>query len=399
MRITFCICCFCILFFSKAISQNSDFKEGYIISNTNDTIWGYIDFKMDKVNFEKCFFKETQDGNIQTLYPEDIKAYRFTAENKYYVSYRIKLKNIEHHVFLEFLLSGIYNLYYYVNPVTLLDYYFFEDQNGKITSISKRRDMRLNEEVFEDYIYRDILYNLFQEEELKRQIEKLSFTKYGMINLTKEYHDLVCTTDEECIVFENDYKKDRAKFDFSIYGGLNYINLDYKASTPEVPMESFCPMIGGNIKFSYPRWNKSLNLNLDLSLSGISYDSGYQYRTLYYYRCDIKSLIMKEKINIEYVYPKKSIIKPILNVGVGFNHFLNKKSSYDSFHRTTNELLKHRDDFFQTEVVYSCINLGAGLGYSLKNEGMLFLKFSYEQNFSKRTMFFRTTQLYIGYEF
>ncbi len=46
-----------------------------------------------------------------------------------------------------------------------------------------------------------------------------------MIEFTTQYHNMTCTTGEECIIFTNDYKNKFLNFDFEVYSGLN---IDYR---------------------------------------------------------------------------------------------------------------------------------------------------------------------------
>ena len=76
-----------ILVFLSIIRLNaqSDFRNGYIIDNNNDTIHGLIDYKGNHANAKKCIFKKDNNSQNQIFTPEEIKGYRFT-DSKYYVS-------------------------------------------------------------------------------------------------------------------------------------------------------------------------------------------------------------------------------------------------------------------------------------------------------------------------
>jgi len=62
-----------------SISQviSSQFKEGYIINNDNDTIRGYINWQGSIINSNRCEFKLTPEGESRRFKPGDISAFRF----------------------------------------------------------------------------------------------------------------------------------------------------------------------------------------------------------------------------------------------------------------------------------------------------------------------------------
>jgi hypothetical protein len=66
--------------------------------------------------------------------PGDIYAYRFSNGGKYYVSMDLEIDQEERRVFLEFLVNGISNLYYYRGEAT--NKYFLESAEGQFTELS-----------------------------------------------------------------------------------------------------------------------------------------------------------------------------------------------------------------------------------------------------------------------
>lgn len=77
-----------------------------------------------------------------------------------------------------------------------------------------------------------------------------------MINLTKKYHQQMCTTGEKCIVYEEKPDKSYTKFKYSVYGGVQWQKLDIKKDLSFIA----CPIIGAEVDFSVPRWSKAISL-------------------------------------------------------------------------------------------------------------------------------------------
>ena len=94
---------FAFLFSISWLYAQPDYRPGYIIANSNDTLYGKIAYRGDMRMRKICKFKT--DGNEIVKYtPYDIVAYRF-EEGKYFVSREVSDKK----VFLEYLLKGQVN--------------------------------------------------------------------------------------------------------------------------------------------------------------------------------------------------------------------------------------------------------------------------------------------------
>jgi len=74
-------------------SQN-DWRQGYIIENSDDTIYGLIDYRSPKSNSQYCYFRESEQVETIKYSPKQIKGYRYVY-GKYYVSKSIKINEIE----------------------------------------------------------------------------------------------------------------------------------------------------------------------------------------------------------------------------------------------------------------------------------------------------------------
>jgi hypothetical protein len=100
------------LFMCNYVNAQNDYRSGYIITLMNDTIYGIINLKSNNQNSKSCEFKNSPEANVRLFSPDDILAYRI-EESKYYVSKNIQTDSILKKVFLEFLIDGIVDLYYY----------------------------------------------------------------------------------------------------------------------------------------------------------------------------------------------------------------------------------------------------------------------------------------------
>ena len=147
------------------------------------------------------------EKQYQTFSPADIIGYRLTDNGKYYVSRTIELNNKKEVYFLEYLIKGIISLYYLYNEET--SYFFFEneqgqmystcvtDDNGEIGGAGNWRQRRMQ-------IIRPI-FEAFQESpDTQRKLMESNLDKRNLSELTRGYHNRICTSAEECVKFEYD---------------------------------------------------------------------------------------------------------------------------------------------------------------------------------------------------
>ena len=193
-----------LLFFVSQVYGHSNFQRGFVITNEQDTLSGWIDFRSDALNMSVCNFKTEYGGEITTFLPGSIFGYRFYDIGRFYVSREIEIRGAPRTVFLEFVLQGMMNLFYYVDISSefgKVEFYFFEDENGRMVPITRRIDDEGNRfRAREDLRNRRVIEYLFDEQEtILQQAGNLRFNRRSMINIAREYHDLTCPIGEECV--------------------------------------------------------------------------------------------------------------------------------------------------------------------------------------------------------
>ena len=239
------MCCLCVY-------AQDNYKHAYYITNDRDTVHGLINFSSDYNNSIMCNFKkEISDTEIQTFTPEQIWGYRFENEDFFYIS--LETEGIKY--FLQYLVNGVMNLYYRTDKND--NHYFYFEENGKIVSITQKKD-----EVSADYIKKDLSYKknlapLFNAyPSIAKKINSNRFNQKTMIDIAQEYHNLTCDTGESCIVYVNQHP-DR-----------NYINGKFFISTfYSMHIMGNGPGIGLGWNFYYPRIPQNTSTVLEISYS------------------------------------------------------------------------------------------------------------------------------------
>lgn len=368
-----------VLLIQTIVYAQSNYKPGIIITNQNETVRGLIDYRTDDMNARQCRFKNDENSQEKIYHPGDISTYKFD-DGKYYVSRNVETDSIQTEVFLEFLVEGIINLYY-----CKLDgqaYYFFEDEKGKIVSYTQRPE-RLNDKGYysQDNRYRGLIRYYFQgNQSIAKQADKMDFNQKSFINIAKKYHDDVCTTGEECIVYVNKKPDEAAvKFTFSAYAGIQqstYIfDINDKSSHSS---KNISPVIGLQANMMNPRWSKSFAVHLEVAFSQFKNKSDRIPESAntpgYYYVFDYKALNISPKMGIKYIYPKYKL-RPTIGAGIIYTMLLSPSckrytvyKSGNSTNPTNYKLRKNHPGYY--------INIGAE--YGLKNNSAVFMRVAME---------------------
>lgn len=376
-KIVLMISCWIITLLSCIpVCAQHNYRSGYIITLEQDTLHGEIDFRTDKMNAQRCVFKSGDNANPVTYLPFEIAGYRFTDDGKFYVSRMIKLdgSEVEIPVFLEYLLQGIKSLYYYESENHTL--YFIQESDRLVTLDAPELEKMKEEGLIVNgrtdryvpalqYVFRDC-------PELATKVKKTPFSHIGLIEITREYHNAVCKSNEECIEFENRTKgRKGVQILFTPYVGViqyHLLGIDYTLK-PEL-------RYGISVEFVNRRWHGALSGIVDLSLSRLvmtPYNEVYKY--------NFTSMAISLKIGARLTYPKGKV-RPFIEGGCE----LFKRLKEDSL-----------NDIFPGGY------LGAGLCFKLSNKERqsLVIRGQFEQvrGVQDKTGFFNAWSAVVGYTF
>lgn len=379
-----------IIFFTYTVALHSqtNFREGYIITLESDTLHGLIDFKSDYTNAELCRFMKNADSAVEIFNPGSIYGYRYVAEGKFYVSKTVEIDKVKKTFFLEYLLQGLKNLYYL--PFNA-GYFFFENPDGSLIGITKAPDKIIDQyKLKEDIRYKGVLSYVFRDcLPLSAETSKVSFDKASMIEITREYHERVCDTGEQCIIFEHDYKRSFLKVNYSFSGGFELFHLRLQDAGIQNAL-SLSPVIGAGVHISSPRVIKSLYLTLEGTLSAMSIAVDYLDVYQNYYKFGYKSLLTSLEAKVEYIYDKGRL-RPAIGAGLTNNYMLNPERTYQ----------KNNANFVTGPFIHkSLIGSAASIGfdYHLQKDQFIALRLLYAHH---RSVFIEsnTVQLKVGYKF
>jgi hypothetical protein len=193
---------FFVVFFVLAFDLSSQTLDvpGYIITLENDTIYGYFNNRSEAKNFKRCEFSTRLKGDPVVYEPGSIAGYRVN-ESKYYIS---KVLYDSDTLFVEYLVNGVTDLYYYKDFEG--PHYLVENEE-KVLELTNYGDVFYEKDGKEKRVSDDqrigmLNYYFSDCTQIQSEIETTNFSHKSLISLTKDYHRYTCKEGEECIVYE-----------------------------------------------------------------------------------------------------------------------------------------------------------------------------------------------------
>ncbi|PLX18759.1 MAG: hypothetical protein C0599_11755 [Salinivirgaceae bacterium] len=250
-----------LLIVNNTFSQN-DFRNGYIITNENDTIVGQIDYRSNLQNYKSCIFK-VEEKKIK-YNPGDIFGYGYDND-KFFSS---QIVNGE---FVEVLVLGDLSLYkslnkYFLKKDTTI---FVLESFYETVMTNNRYAVRVNTEWYGiiSYLISDCFTNT------KNLIERISFNEKELANLVVKYNKCKGASFKE---FKS--KKQWVEYNYSATIGLvgSDIQISNSSSSFSYLFDksySVDPSVGVQFNILFPRIAEKISLQGEMSLMKSSYYS------------------------------------------------------------------------------------------------------------------------------
>lgn len=280
------------LLISNGILQaQTDFRPGYIVKTTGDTIFGQIDYRGDLLMSILCKFKDV-DNTIREYSPDDIVAFRF-LDSKYYVTREINNKKS----FIEYLIKGKINIYYMRDENG--DHYYLDKEDIQLTEIPYEEGIKYVDykRVFHASKKHIGLLNYFMQDapDLQSRIQSVKKPEHqNLIKLAEDYHNAVCEG-EKCIIYER--KQPLTKVNLEVVAGvINFENIEDLS-------DKFYFQSGIIAHFWLPRTNEK-----------IYFKTGFLYSQLM--QNGEKKSYIKVPTHIGYLAPDTYRIRPSVSIGL-----------------------------------------------------------------------------------
>lgn len=269
-----------------------DFRPGYIIKNSGDTIHGEIDYRGDLLMSKVCRFKNSQN-EIEKFTPYDIFAFRFT-NGKYYISKEVDTCRR----FLEYLIKGEVNIYYSRDEEG--NHYFLDKADKQLQEIPYDEGIKTinGEQVYYKSRRHQGLLNYYMQDAsgFESKIKSVSTPNHkSLIKLAEDYHNTVCEG-EKCIIYDKAVLKSKLFLEFSI---------GFSAYSEEVDLnEGKYAQYGVVGHIWLPSINEKLYFRTGVLFSTLELDD----ESVNYYKIPCQ---------LEYIY-NKGLIRPRIAYGLNF---------------------------------------------------------------------------------
>ena len=391
-------------------SQN-EWKPGYIIKNSGDTVFGLIDNRDSKSNSNHCYFRKDRLSETTIFGPKDINGYRFN-DGKFFITKDIPAENSTRKMFLEFLIEGKVDVFHFQDDKS----HFFVEKNGKLYELintTEIKEVKGTKYSIDRKEYLVVMNSLMQDANIQPIIYKSKLESKSLINVAKNYHERVCSK-EQCIIYEKKIKPIHVNFGVQIGESMNRFNFgdellsDYSLSSSIGCRLEFENIVGYaenlsvQMDFTLQQFSK-YNLKDIYNFTTLTYNG--QYYTIFNKKynedvqninVDLKAVVFRLPVVVNYTFSKGKI-RPYLGIGVSNNFVLsqNKDFVYLAFY----------NQYKQSIPTYSLGFLGrAGCKYALKNNHTLYadLNIDYSQSLNTNQFLKLTNNLYslnIGYTF
>ncbi len=314
-----------LLIVNFSIYSQSNYKSGYVQVSEYDTIFGLVNYKSDKSNSLICYYKKNENDTPQKFIAENIFGYRF-IDSKYYISKEIETQKGVKIVFVEYLLKGAINLYFYhdaygnhylmeseVLPVREISYV---DNIIQIDGKEYRRDCLIKKSI--------IRYYLKDCPEIISDINKIRIpTHKDLIELLEKYHDIKCP-DGICVV----YKKILPKFRIDVQPTIGMTKVNSELFLGDVAKSDYTIQFGFLTYIWMPLTNERIFFKsgvlyskikiLDKTIYGIA-DTSYTFSNYNSFKIPLQ---------FQYVFLKNRISPTF---GAGINIMSNNKMKFSIY--------------------------------------------------------------------
>ena len=361
-------------------------REGIVITLQGDTLHGDIDYRTDAINAEKCVFIANGETQYKTYLPGEIQGYRFKDNGRYYVSKVIGENSVtgeKESAFLEFVVKGTLSFYYMDALVT--NYYFLEDENGKMAKFSTVDE--LAQPVVRRQQLNDAFGMIHQSERAQKLLWGTQTNKKNIKLLTLRYNKDVCP-DGQCEVFEYRQKKlpkaDRSTR-VTIKGGYSPVlfRLSNRADSKSTLCNGF--RISGGADFYLPRLYPGLFVQGYVDYAQAHSDNLTKVHSLYK-EYNYKELSLKVGLGYEF-----SLFTDKLNA-----RFFVGKDGGEFFHKTRNYYYTASSHDF---ILGRCFYYGGGLSYPIGKHKILLEGQFYYKVRENEYWPTRRPSIMVGYQF
>lgn len=349
-----------------------DYREGYVITSAQDTLYGLIDYPAKSKANSICNFKNSKGENSVTYKPTDLFGYHI-KDDKFFLSRQVNIKNQSPTIaFLEVIIGGHVSLFRYG------DIYFVEKANDDLQQLlneSKEVSVNGKSAIQNSNQHISILNMLLGDcPEIREDIQNIKLNEKSLTSLIKEYNKC-----RGWLSITYKAKKPWTKEIFGIAAGANISRL---LNVPGESQPSATPVFGVSFCLLSPRINERLSFNLDLFYLTPSY---YIYNKTDYTITTIRDYVtidlsqLKVPISFRYTFPKR-LITPYFMAGMYGTFNLKSNSEWVQEVESVSQVITVENSPIGIKKFYPGLWGGCGIIKSMTKKLDAFVEIKYERS-------------------
>ena len=373
--------CFIFLLCLSELKGQTDFRQGYVITNENDTVNGLIDYRGDMGNAQKCVFKVSEASLVKEYKPFDIQGYRF-KDSKYYVSKTVVVNSAKVQVFLEFLVHGTADLYSYNDSKTF--YFFIQKSGQKIVELVVRKVLSKNDRssyLRERNEYIDTLkFVLADSPRFFPVINRTALDAPSLMMLIKRYNNYVSS--EKAVFYEK--QPPDVKLTIAPFISLNSTSLTFDHSELYEALnfkQTHYASIGLQLNASLPKSSRTFSFqgSAELGKSHFYGSAVHPLNPLKFEDVNLRITTLKGKVGLKYTYPTGKF-RPNIMIGGNVLFLLKKEGNrVEDLTETPIIFMTRTNENIMNKALYG-FNLDLGVDYHLSSSLIPFVSIGYSSS-------------------
>lgn len=310
-------------------------KDGYIITNDNDTIKGIIDYRSDIHNSEACSFKAVGSSIFQNYQPGQIKGYRLMDNGVYYVTKTFPVDGVNKTFFAEYLIEGGVSLYHHGE--NLKDYYYLVGEDGKVAELKGMKHIYDTPEEKKEVLKQNmigVVALLKKSPEAVSEMNRSAFNGSDLSGIVRDYDMKYCQSAGDCVQFNYDKTEaasERVRLKMSAGVDVASPTFISSISSNDIKVCQMMPTIGVGGEFWFSRSSRKFCAEALLNASYFNKTFNYDFISDWYKKefitnAMVKFLNLEEQIGGVYHFSDTRVMTPVLKAGLSLNEMISKKT-------------------------------------------------------------------------
>ena len=241
-----------LLLMSLSVSAQ-DYRPGYVIKNSHDSISGFVAYRSDSKNLLECLFRQTKNGETIKYGPEQLRAYGFYGDKKFISISPPNGLGLSQKIFANQLVDGSMSLLKIRKTFVILS-----NDSLTVLPIPVSKELKNSDGNWskKDKRYVGVLNYLILDCQLSA--DEISYAEGDLTNLIRSYNR--CKGETASLASQ----KPLGKLNFLLFGGYARSEMAMDLFTDVKFSPSYSVIFGAGLELSSPRIFDRLFVSTDI---------------------------------------------------------------------------------------------------------------------------------------